>query len=157
MKHIVEYDCECETCGGTGLYVGMGERDGFAVVCNCCDGTGKRHVKIEYKDFEKRKKRKGIVRVLETNPGIGVGLGKNREYSEDSFGGISYKDWLNGKKFVRGTEMRRFVCPCQWYQNADYDKKPEWDECIACGSFSACKHFPNKSKCWERIDNEHKD
>ncbi|GAH55007.1 unnamed protein product, partial [marine sediment metagenome] len=43
MEHTIEYDCECNDCKGTGLYTGMAEGDGFAVVCHACNGTGKRH------------------------------------------------------------------------------------------------------------------
>jgi hypothetical protein len=50
--------------------------------------------------------------------------------------------------------MRNYTCPAWWYQSADYTKKPEWEECIACGSFSECKNFSNKEKCWEKFDAE---
>lgn len=30
---------ECQACKGTGLYKGMAERDGAAVVCSHCHGT----------------------------------------------------------------------------------------------------------------------
>ena len=33
MKKVVEFDEQCMACGGTGLYVGMAECDGAAVVC----------------------------------------------------------------------------------------------------------------------------
>ena len=41
---------ECQACGGTGLYKGMAERDGAAVVCSCCNGTGK--TEFTYNEFE---------------------------------------------------------------------------------------------------------
>jgi len=158
-KHTIEYDCYCSDCGGSGLYVGFAEHDGFAVVCHGCAGTGKQHKKYTYEDFDGRREKKGIKRVLETNPGIGVGLGKpgdGKNLTIESFGGLSYEDWKNGKPFVLGTEMRAYSCPCWWYQCADYDKKPDWKECIFCGSFSGCEHFKNKHKCWEKFDKEHK-
>lgn len=40
-EHIIKIECECNACKGTGLYVGMAERDGAAVVCYTCKGTGK--------------------------------------------------------------------------------------------------------------------
>jgi len=40
-KFILEGECECSACKGTGLYVGMAEREGAAVVCSRCKGTGK--------------------------------------------------------------------------------------------------------------------
>lgn len=150
--HVIEYDCQCGSCNGTGLYVGFAEKSGFAVVCRSCKGTGKgtgkRHETITYDDFDKRKERKGVKRVLQTNPGIGVGLGQMKGDSEfpsftgiESFGGLSYKDWKAGKPFGKGTEMREFTCPAWWYQGADYKKKPSWEECIGCGSFSGCQMF----------------
>ena len=151
MKHVVEFDEKCKSCGGTGLYVGIGERNGAAVVCHTCNGTGKHHFKYEYEDVEGRKKNDEVERVYEANVGIGIGKGNN--YSLEDFGGMPYKDWLKGKSFPPKSEMRRFVCPTWWYQSVDYDKKPHWKECH-WGGFSECPHFHNKNKCWERWDKE---
>lgn len=145
--HVIEYDQECKSCKGTGLYVGFAERDGFAVVCHACNGTGCQHVKVEYDDFESRKDREGIKTVIQANPGIGVGGNLN-------FGGLPYTEWKAGATFNPGSEMREYTCPAWWYQSADYSKKPDWPECWGAGIFSGCKHFCNKSKCWERFDNE---
>ena len=38
MKKI-EMDIECPTCEGPGVYVGVLEREGAAVICNKCNGT----------------------------------------------------------------------------------------------------------------------
>lgn len=153
-----EYECECESCDGTGLYVGFAERDGAAVVCSRCGGTGKQKNKIKYKTFDKKKERKGIKRVFQTNPGIGIGQGHNRQTGEkyrlSDFGGMSYEDWKSGVPFRPGMEMRQFTCPAWWYQGADYKNKPEWKECICCGSFSGCEKFGQKEKCWEKWDRE---
>lgn len=151
---IVEFDEKCTSCKGTGVYQGMGERDGFAVVCHKCDGTGCFHYKHEYEDFTERKAKDGVRQVLEVNPGICAGVGKDGKYTFSDFGGMPYEDWLQGKPFSQGTEMRRFTCPAWWYQTADYKRKPEWDECIGCGSFSGCSHFSDKAECWERWDKE---
>jgi len=151
MNHIIEFDEQCKPCKGTGLYVGMAEYDGAAVVCHTCKGTGLHHVKIEYNDFTGRKERLNIKRVFETNPGIGVGEGKQR-FSLSDFGGMPYKEWLQGLPFPKKSEMRKFTCPAWWYQSADYDLKPNWDKCGWGGSFSGCKHFHEKDKCWEQWD-----
>ena len=153
-QHIIEFDEKCKSCKGTGLYVGLGERDGAAVVCYTCYGSGKHHVKIEYEDFEGRQKRDAVVRVFEVNPGICIGIGKDKQYKLADFGGMSYQDWLGGLQFDRGMENRKFTCPAWWYQSADYDLKPKWDECCACNCFSDCAHFGTKDKCWERFDEE---
>jgi hypothetical protein len=152
MANIIEFDEKCKSCKGTGLYVGFAERDGIAVVCHTCNGTGKHHVKFEYEDFEKREERTGIKQVIQTNPGIMMCGGTSLE----DFGGMDYKDWLNGKSFPMGSEMRKFTCPAWWFQCADYRKKPDWDKCLCCGTFLSCKHFANKHECWERFDKENK-
>ncbi len=144
----IEFDEQCKSCKGTGLYTGMAERDGFAVVCRTCEGTGKHHFVYGYDDFTKRVKKPHIKRVLKTNPGICVGAGNY------NFGGMSFEDWEQGKPFPPKSEMREYTCPAWWYQCADYSKKPEWKECLGCGRFSTCTHFSNKHTCWERWDKE---
>ena len=142
----VEFDEQCKSCNGTGLYSGMGERGGYAVQCYKCNGTGKYHFVHEYEEFTDRKTRNDVTKVIECNPGIMVGGNLN-------FGGMSYEEWKSGKKFVVGMEMREYTCPCWWYQTADSSKKPNWDEC-GFGTFSSCKYFKNKQTCWERWDKE---
>ncbi len=144
MKTI-EFDQECPECKGTGIYVGMAERDGYGVICHHCKGSGKYHFIHRYEEFSRLKIKDGIVKVVETNPGIC--LGGNLD-----FGGMSYNDWLNGKIFEHGMEMRNFVCPNWWLQNAK-GKHTEWEEC-GFGAFSSCKHFESKNECWERYDKE---
>jgi len=73
---------------------------------------------------------------------------------------MPYKDWLSGKPFLRGMENRKFTCPAWWYQSANYELKPSWDDNhrhCGFGSFSACKYFPQKEGCWEKWDKEHPD
>jgi hypothetical protein len=155
-EHIVEFDQKCKSCNGSGLYVGLAERDGAAVICHTCKGEGFHHTKIIYEDFVGLKQHKDIVRVFEVNPGICLGIGKNGKFNLSDFGGMPYQDWLNGKQFERGMENRKFTCPAWWYQSANYKLKPNWDECLGCGCFSECEHFGNKAKCWERFDKEQK-
>lgn len=152
MKKI-QIECACQSCKATGLYVGMAERDGAAVVCHTCKGTGKDVHTFEYEDFTGRRHRKGVQQVYEVNPGICIGVGKERQYQLPDFGGMPYGEWVEGKPFTVGMENRAFTCPAWWYQSADYKKKPEWKEC-EFGSFSSCSSFTQKSKCWERWDKE---
>ncbi len=49
---------ECEDCGGTGLYEGMCEAPGCAVICLGCGGAG--WATFVYKEFVRRKGRRGI-------------------------------------------------------------------------------------------------
>ena len=153
-----EVDEMCPACGGTGLYVGMGENDGAAVVCRKCKGTGKYHFVHRYEEFKERKEpTKEVRRVFECNPGISIGEDENRGILLSSFGGIPFSEWKDGKPFPRGSEMRKFTCPAWWYQSADYKKKPKWGACIGCGIFSGCEAFVVKENCWERWDKENKD
>ena len=153
MKHhVIEFDEECKSCKGTGLYIGMAECCGAAVVCHACKGTGCHHVKIEYDDFIGRKSRSGVKRVFEVNPGIKIVEGSGVTLSD--FGGMPYSNWDEGKPFPPKSENRKYTCPTWWYQSADYNKKPDWDEC-GWGSFSSCRYFPSKLNCWIRWDREH--
>ncbi len=150
--NVIEFDEKCKSCSGTGLYTGMAERDGAAVVCSTCKGIGCHHVKFEYEDFEGRQKNETAKRIYQVNPGICIGEGNGHKLED--FGGMPVEDWEAGKSFVAGTENRKYTCPCWWYQSADYKKKPEWEECAWGGSFSGCKHFAEKEKCWARFDKE---
>lgn len=144
----------CRSCSGTGLFSGMGEGPGVAVVCHTCNGTGCHEFTHSYEEFVERKERSGIKWVIETNPGIGIGENAFIKYKD--FGGMSYDDWKNGRKFVQGMEMRNYTCPAWWYQSANYKLKPDWDECMSSlgGYISNCKFFKDKEKCWVRFDRE---
>lgn len=52
---------ECSACRGTGLYRGMAESAGTAVVCLRCDGTGCEE--IQYRPFSGRNRRNDVERV----------------------------------------------------------------------------------------------
>jgi len=157
---IIEYDAECHACKGSGLFIGMAERDGIAVQCHRCKGTGCVNVHIEYAPFTERKPRENVKRVIQHNPGYVVG-----EYTKEDgevvslkdYGGLPVEEWEEGKPFGRGTEMRKHACPAWWYQSADYTKKPEWEECIVIGAFSACCLFESKGECWKRWDKDNPD
>lgn len=143
--HTTVIDRACVSCKATGLYIGLAERDGSAVVCATCKGAGVERVTVEWDDFTGRRPIPTVVRVYEVNPGIVVGA--------EIIGGMPARDWYAGKPFTAGMEMRRFTCPAWWYQSADYKKKPDWREC-GFGSFSDCSSFPAKDKCWTRWDAE---
>ena len=142
---------ECGSCRGTGLYAGFGEADGAAIVCHSCKGQGWQE--SVFTEFTGRKEKKGVRRVFQTNPGIGIGEGKGFKLSD--FGGMPVEDWLAGKPFKTGMENRAYTCPRWWAQSAG-ESKPEWKECnegLGC-RFCDCKHFGYKSACWVRWDIE---
>ena len=144
----IEYDAECPSCKGTGLYVGLAERDGCAVVCHTCKGTGCKKVKIEYRPFTQRRFRENILWVYEINPGIVVG----KPFAE--YGGMDAFHWSEGRPFKAGMENRKCICPAWWYQSADYERKPKWPECLSVGMFSKCNWFICKEECWAKWDAE---
>ena len=158
MEQVFERDIKCQSCKGTGLFVGMAERDGWAVVCHKCKGKGHHKHRFVYEEFDGRVPRDNVVQVLEVNPGIVVGLqGSGRMFTHKSFGGMSYEEWAKGESFPQGSENREFCCPASWYQSADYDRRPEWEECIGAGAFSNCSRFRGKVGCWERFDSNDKE
>ena len=145
----VEYDARCEPCEGTGVYVGLAERAGSAVVCHTCKGRGGVVMRHEYSPFDGTRDIRGDVsRVFAHSVGIVTGGGMA--------GGASYQEWLRDPAIVkeRGRELRAYACPAWWYQIADTGKKPQWEECIPAGRFSECPHFCDKAACWERFDAE---
>lgn len=153
-QQTFEVDCECMSCGGKGLYIGMAESDGAAIQCSKCDGSGCEHLVVRYRPFVARKSpEKEVKRVYRCNPGIRIGEAPGRCRLED-FGGITYEEWLSRKGFPAGTEDRNHTCPAWFYQSANSNLKPKWDDC-EFGLFSECRHFCNKAKCWERWDKEY--
>jgi len=154
MKELkkIEIFQECGTCDGTGLYSGMGESDGAAIVCHRCEGNGSTTFVHEYRDFYGRRDKAGIRRVFRGNPGIGIGESKAEGLVLEDFGGMPYENWKAGEEFPSGSEDRKHTCPAWWYQSVDYKKKPEW--CSArCGlTFFGCPTFDRKEGCWDRFD-----
>ena len=135
----------CEACKGTGIYQGFAEKPGAGVICHDCKGTGCFSYSYTYREFEARVVRKDIKRVFQANPGICIGGNTER------FGGISYKDWLAGKRFKKGTEMRKYTCPAWWAQSVGQNK-PYWKRCKPFMAFSSCPSFKRKASCWEMWD-----
>jgi hypothetical protein len=79
----------CSSCRGTGVYSGMCEGNGHAVVCLNCDGTGCE--KITYIPFKKRRMKQGIDTVsISKGRFILTGVGSVGEK-------VSYKEFLAGK------------------------------------------------------------
>lgn len=150
MKKVFKADIKCRSCGGTGLYVGMAERDDAAVQCHACKGSGREHYRMEYEPFAGRDNKPGVKLVYQVNPGICVGS------SGEVSGGMPFADWQRGQQFERGMEMRSHTCPMWWYQCAGGTFRFDWDECNeGMGDlFSRCPSFKNKAACWARFDKE---
>jgi hypothetical protein len=70
----ITVECECPSCGGTGLYSGFAEPKGTAVICTRCKGTGMST--YSYTPFSGRKRKPGV-HVIQYSQGsfIATGVG----------------------------------------------------------------------------------
>jgi len=149
----MEAKAVCKVCKGTGVYQGIGERDGACVVCNQCKGTG--YAVIKYEPFKKRKKHTKCKRVYKSGSGyvitdhdVTTADGKFLPFSKY---GITYAEWMEGKE----PEHIRFLgCPMLLDRAACYDIKGFMKKCCGLGGhIPSCPHAEQKEKCWERFDN----
>ena len=157
-EKVIEMDIECQACNGTGVFTGMGERDGAAVMCYRCDGTGQSHYKFTYKEFTGRQKRKDIKRVYLTGYGYCVSP-KPIDYDRIGFvdmskEGVSYEEFLEGKN---PKHIRKMACPLLADQGKVHDLKLYDDRCsdhCGYGNISSCDLYPDKNTCWDIFDKE---
>lgn len=75
----------CEACGSTGLYSGMCEGPGRAVICLDCDGTGCQE--IHYEPYRGRKRKTGIKTIQQSRGRFIAGPigGGGKEMTYDDF------------------------------------------------------------------------
>lgn len=156
---IVSGRVECDKCKGTGLYVGVCERGGAAVICYCCKGTGAVDVEYHFNKFTERKLRDSVKRVFD-NCGFCISAhnvevdGKILKFEE---AGASYDEWLAGKKPL---PIKDLYCPfLHTNQSLDRDSELYTTRCakgLGCGSsrISDCKHFGDKATCWAMFEDE---
>src|SRR5574340_290934 len=86
---IKKVEAICTACGGTGLYEGFCEVEGYPVVCLRCGGTGCE--RIVYVPFVKRRLRKGVKGVsLSQGSFIVTGVGSTGD-------NVTYQEFLDGK------------------------------------------------------------
>lgn len=154
---IIKLKIECQSCGGSGVYQGMAERDGASVVCHTCDGTGCEDYVFKYEPFKKRVIKKGVKRVFLSGYGYCVGVkpitfdnGITVDFSKE---GVSYEEFLQGKM---PEHIKCMGCPMSADQSACHDIVGFVDECERLhgeylGLISKCNNQPNKLKCWERF------
>lgn len=154
MKIII---IECPHCEGTGLYIGFTERDGAAVICYHCNGTGS--TTYSYKEFTGRKNRNDVTRVFKKSQGYTLkGCGEitydNGLRVEFDKVGVSYDEWKNGKtpKMIRG-----LGCPCSSDQSKCNSIKGFIDTCEELNGkyismFSQCRLYKNCDSCWDRFE-----
>lgn len=146
----------CESCQGTGLVVGKMERDGAAVPCILCFGSGS-HL-VGYDVFEKRLPMRGITHVFPYTANVAF------RRSGTSATGTPYTVWQSNGCGV-GDEPRDCMCPVEVYgeyvllfgetaMKADTDwclqvqpATQRWGRCI-----SQCPAFQLKAACWQAFD-----
>lgn len=78
---------ECSSCAGSGLYQGIAESDGFAVICHRCGGSGAEV--LAGNQFKGRRVRSDIIRV-----------GVENQFKQNSVvntGSISYQQFTEGQ------------------------------------------------------------
>lgn len=140
-------ECECAECKGTGLYVGLAERDGAAVVCYRCNGTGKAKFEYQWREFAEKKRKLNVVQVWRTGAGIVLAPGVCQ-------GGVPYERWLTDPESVDaiGAENRTNCCPRMWAQSAGTKIQPDYD--CDFGRFGDCKTWNSRSLCWAKFDTE---
>lgn len=154
MDHTIEI--ECSACKGTGLYVGLCEKDGAAVVCYRCDGKGS--VFFSYNEpppGSKPRRRDDVVRVFDRAHGYVISANdvttKEGTFFPFSQYGCSYQDWYdNGAEPKSMVRMLR--CPAN---NAIKDRHG-YEFCIQGpgDNIFKCPRICNKDKCWEEYDKQ---
>lgn len=158
MKEI-NLEIECQSCDGTGVYVGMGERDGAAVVCYICEGTGCQKYHFTYVPFTKRKINEKAERVFIKGYGYCVGTKpitlSNGTFVDFSKEGVSYKEFLSGKM---PKHIKHMGCPMMADRGACQNKKGFVAKCNKkndgyLNHIPSCK-YKDKVKCWERFENQ---
>jgi hypothetical protein len=141
-------DIVCQSCDGTGLYIGMSETNGCAVICYTCKGSGKVEHEFKYELFTKRKLRKGVKRVFKDSCGYGHApddvTTKEGVTIKFSQGGCTYEEFLDG---VQPKPVTDLYCPKLW-TGQSYSCKRCNDGCRLGSSISDCKFWKSKKKCW---------
>jgi hypothetical protein len=156
MKKI-EMEIECQACKGSGVYTGMGEREGAAVVCHKCDGTGAYQYKFSYNEFTGRKQRDDVARVYKSGYGYVISTG-NVKFGDVDIDmdkeGVSYQEFMNGHMPKHSESI---ACPMLADQGLCHKIPGFVDECMELnggwvGQISSCKNQCNKRDCWKRFN-----
>jgi hypothetical protein len=131
---------QCKSCTGTGIYVGMGERDGIGVVCQQCHGTGGHE--WTYTPFTARQR----ADVRSVHVARGYGLSPTHPACG---GGLPYEQWEPGA-VVPGDE--KLYCP-YLYTHQAWCARPDSRGLapLRLGTMiSDCPYWDDKAACWER-------
>lgn len=151
MKKTFEVDIKCKSCDGTGLCVGIAERDGAAVVCTTCKGTGKFHHKFTYEEFTERAKRSDVRRVFKTSCGFihsADDVVVDGETIPFDTAGVSYERWLTGNEPI---PLKTLYCPKMW-TGQRWDSETCKKHCCCGTSINHCPNRANMAQCWDEYE-----
>lgn len=160
MEKIIDIEIECQSCNGTGVYSGMAERDGAALVCHTCEGKGKKQHVFRYNEFTGRKKSEKVKRVYKAGYGFVIGTGvigfSDAGKVDMSKEGVSYEEFLQGKM---PNHIEKLACPMMADQGACHKIDGFTDKCNELnggwvGVLSKCNHRKKCSECWTRFNNK---
>jgi hypothetical protein len=149
-NHPISLDVVCKSCGGTGLYVGLAERDGAAVVCTTCTGSGK--AVYQYQPFQGRMAAPSSVTSVHVGRGYVLGADPRCD------GGVPIGDYEPGMVVPADEQL---YCP-YLYTSQAWCARPEVlypgsapSAPLMLGSrISECKHWDDKAECWRRFHAE---
>jgi len=156
-KYKIMGKAQCEACGGTGIYQGMAERDGSAVICYRCQGTGAIEVNVTYKKFKGRRERKGVKRVFSSSSGYVISAKDAKDVPFSKYG-ASYKDWLEGKTPI---PIKTLHCPLQHHGQTIQAKghplrefyQSHCKKHLGLGSMICeCSNRCNMNECWKTVE-----
>lgn len=146
MSRSIDLQIRCQACDGTGLYVGMAERDGSAVVCSRCKGSGNYAYHFEYEPFvERTAPPEGVTRVH-----LARGYVLSPKHPDCS--GIPVNEYEPGMVVPADEGL---YCP-YLYTHQVWCAKPEKRHpdyepaapVLAGRYISSCKHWDSKAECW---------
>lgn len=134
----------CRSCSGTGLYVGMAERNGAAVVCATCRGTGE--TSVAYEPFVERAA--PPEKVTSVHVARGYGLDPAHPLCD---GGMPVEGWKPGATVPADEKL---YCPFLYtHQDWCAHPDPKWGgpPFAAVGRMIPdCPLWPQKAECWQR-------
>ena len=159
MMEKIEMEIECPECSGTGVYMGIGERGGAAVVCTKCNGSGKCLYRYQYKKFTGRKIDEKVKRVYLRGMGYCISTGivtmKDSGITIDfDKEGVSYQEFLNG---TIPKHIKSLGCPMLADQSACHGIDGFTSECNKLNGgyvslITNCKHKSKMHECWNRFE-----
>lgn len=153
----IEMTIECDACHGTGVYVGIAERDGAGVICTKCQGSGAFLYKLIYNEFTGRKTRDDVKRVYKSGYGYVIAptvINFNGKTIDMQGEGVSYEDFCRG---VMPKHIKSLACPMSSDQSACHKINGFIDQCMEIHGglisiITKCKGQHDKAACWKRFE-----